>query len=120
MTPSSTGVSHMRDGIYHVRFTASSTDMGEGLVVIRHGAVNGGDQGYLYTGQLTAGSNSLSGTLRVKKWRPGAVSVFGPLDDFELQLAGTETLNGFRASGGVSNGQGLTITIEGRYLSAAA
>jgi hypothetical protein len=111
----------MRDGIYHVRFVASSTDMGEGLVVIKQGTMNGGDQGYLYTGQLAANGTSITGKLRVKKWHAGAVSVFGPLDDFELQLTGNDTPDGgFRASGVVADPRGMTIVIEGRYLSAAA
>ena len=43
----------MENGIYHVRFASSIDGAGEGLAVVKDGAVNGGDAGYLCLGQLT-------------------------------------------------------------------
>ena len=111
----------MQEGIYHVRFSSSTRDSGEGLVVIKQGSANGGDAGYLYLGKLKTTGESLTGQLNIKRWNPGHVSVFGPLDNFDLQLSGKVTPgNGFSVSGGIASQPGLTITIVGRYLSAAA
>ena len=110
-------------GIYHVRFSSSIGGVGEGLVVIKDGAVNGGDAGYLYTGSLTENAGNLSGRLTIKRWNPGHVSVFGPLDSFELQLhgQGNPTVPGtFFVTGGIPQQPNITISIEGRFLSVAA
>ena len=94
---------------------------GEGIVVVKQGSINGGDPGYLYTGQFSSNGDSLSGQLNVKRWNPGHVSVFGPLDNFDLQFSGKEIgANSFTASGGVPSHPGLAINIAGRFLSAAA
>lgn len=111
----------MQDGIYHVRFSSSVGSAGEGLVVIKQGSVNGGDAGYLYIGQFSVSGESLSGRLNIKRWNAGQVSVFGPLESFELQLSGNVTAgNSFTLSGGIPSQPGLMITIAGRFLSAAA
>lgn len=111
----------MQDGIYHVRFSSSVGSAGEGLVVIKQTSVNGGDVGYLYIGQLTDNGGTLSGHLNIKQWNPGQVSVFGPLNNFQLQLSGQAVAgNSFTVSGGISSQPNLKITITGRFLSAAA
>lgn len=111
----------MQDGIYHVRFSSSIGSSGEGLVVIKQGAINGGDAGYLYIGRLAVNSDALSGHLNIKRWNAGQVSVFGPLDHFELQLDGkASTDSSFSLAGGIPSQPGLTINIVGRFLSAAA
>src|SRR5882757_9377553 len=112
----------MRDGIYHVRFSSNVGSTGEGLAVVRAGTVNGGDGGYVYVGHLESSDESLTGHLHVKRWNPGHVSVFGPLDHFDLALNGRSepTTEDFSASGRVQNQPTLTISIAGRFLSAAA
>jgi hypothetical protein len=112
----------MQDGIYHVSFSSSVGGSGQGLVVMKQGAVNGGDMGYLYTGQLTLSGDAISGRLNIKRWNPeGPQSVFGPLDNFELQLTGKATAGtSFNVSGGIPSKPGLTINIAGRFLSNAA
>jgi len=111
----------MQDGIYHVRFSSSVGSSGEGLIVVKQGTVNGGDAGYLYIGQLVISGETLSGQLNVKRWNSGHVSVFGPLDNFDLQCSGKENSGGaFTVTGGIPSQPGLSITIAGRFLSPAA
>ena len=110
----------MQDGIYHVRFSSSMGSAGEGLVVVKQGAVNGGDLGYLYIGDLAVDGEAVSGKLLIKRWNPGHTSVFGALDRFELQLKGTKSNGGFTVSGGIASKPGPSITITGRFLAAAA
>lgn len=112
----------MKNGIYHVRFSSSSGGGGEGLAVVKDGTVNGGDSGYLYLGQLTVAGQALRGRLQVQRWNPGTVSVFGPLDNFALDLTGQSGAanDEFTVSGGVAGQPNLKITITGRCLAAAA
>ena len=112
----------MQNGIYHVRFSSSVGGAGEGLAVVKDGAVNGGDTGYLYLGQLAASGQTVSGNLQVQRWNPGTVSVFGPLGNFALDLAGQSNAanDSFTVSGGVAGQPNLKITITGHRLAAAA
>lgn len=111
----------MQDGIYHVRFSSSVGSSGEGLIVVKQGTVNGGDAGYLYIGELGVSGETLSVQLNIKRWNPSHVSVFGPLDNFGLQLLGKENAEGsFTVTGGIPSHPGSSITISGRFLSTAA
>jgi T3SS negative regulator,GrlR len=112
----------MQNGIYHVNFSSSQNSAGTGIVVIKDGSVNGGDDGYLYTGLLLADGNQVSGQLQIKRWNASATSVFGPLDNFGLNLVGTsDDLAGtFTVSGGIAGQYGATISIHGRKLAPAA
>lgn len=107
----------MKNGIYHVRFSSQQGSHGEGLVVVKDGAVNGGDPGYLYLGTMLSDSNAVSGRLEVKRWNTKLPSIFGPLGSFSLDLSGTINGDGFTVTGNVSHQPALRITISGRRLS---
>lgn len=109
----------MQDGVYHVRFSSGS-DSGEGLAVVKANTVNGGDQGYLYTGPITDTNGQIAGQLHVQRWRAGQQSVFGNVQQFDLVLAGQTTANGFSASGSVVGMPTRRIVIEGKRVAAAA
>lgn len=110
----------MQDGIYHVVFSSPLGSAGEGLAVVKDGAVNGGDHGYLYIGQLLAADANISGQLEITRWNPSAQSIFGPIQNFTLALTGNASGDNFLVSGGVQGQPALRITIKGRRLSAAA
>lgn len=111
----------MQDGIYHVSFSASTGDSGQGLVVIKDGAVNGGDYSHLYTGQLKKTGTSVTGRFNVKCWNPEGISVFGKIDNFDLDLRGqANSADSFTISGGIVSSPQHTIQIDGRFLSPTA
>ena len=110
----------MQNGIFHVRFTSSLGGFGEGLLVLKQGSVNGGDSGYLYTGYFSVDGDNVAGRLNIRRWKYGHVSVFGPLEDFNLQLTGKANNNEFNLSGGIAGQAVPTISIEGRFLVPAA
>ena len=111
----------MEDGIYHVKFASAMGAAGEGLVVIKDGAVNGGDAGYLYQGALNATpTGQLHGELLITRWNAGHVSVFGPLGNFSLGLDGHAANDSFTVAGGVPGQPNMKITITGRRLAKAA
>ena len=107
----------MLEGIYHVRFSSSTRDFGEGIAVFKAGSVNGGDHGYIYKGSIN-GSNA---TLSIEQWNKSVPSVFGPLGNFMLDLALTsENGETFAAIGTVSGQAGLKINIAGKKIATAA
>lgn len=110
----------MNDGIYHVIFSSPQGSAGEGLAVVKSGSVNGGDPGYLYLGQLLADGPQVSGRIEIKRWNTKVPSVFGPLPNFTLDLHGTATGDTFTVSGGVSGQPQMSISIQGKRLSATA
>lgn len=112
----------MENGIYHVRFASSMGGAGEGMVVVKDDTINGGDAGYVYLGKLSADGAILRGQLQVQRWNPSTFSVFGPLDQFALDLVGqAEAANdSFTVTGGMAGQPSLRITITGRRLATAA
>lgn len=110
----------MNDGIYHVRFSAGHGQIGEGIAVIKSGKVNGGDPGYLYTGTMIHVGVSATSQLHIKQWNPMVRSVFGPLKEFDLTLAGSVTADGFAVNGSISGQPGQRIQIAGKFISTAA
>jgi T3SS negative regulator,GrlR len=111
---------HMNDGIYHVRFTAGHGQLGEGLAVVKNGKVNGGDEGYLYTGTLIQSGITATSQLHIKQWNPNSRSVFGPLKAFDLTLAGSTSGDEFTVNGSITGQPGQRIQIVGKFISPAA
>jgi len=82
----------MYDGIYEVSFTAplSQFDFGVGgIVTIKDGSINGGDEGYAYAGKLTVDEQGrATGRVKVTKWSDAVPSVLPGLDNYELDFSG--------------------------------
>jgi len=112
----------MKSGLYHVSFKAGNQSFGDGIVTIKDGVVNGGDDGYVYTGPLIIAGQQLSGQLHVHRWNASRQSIFGPLPSFDLTLAGSanDATGTFSVAGSVTGQPNMTITITGRFLAAAA
>jgi hypothetical protein len=112
----------MQPAIFHVKFTSSLRDFGEGLAIFKDGKINGGDHGYLYIGSYEMTDAGVSGRINVKRWNPSVTSVFGNLAEFELNLNGSLAADGstFSASGTISQMPQMSISINGRKLADAA
>lgn len=111
----------MIDGVYHVSFSSSSQEFGEGLVVIKDGVVNGGDHGYVYQGNVSFDGTRTSGRLIVKRWNSSVTSVFGNIAQYELELSGSQRPDrSFLVSGNVVGQQALTIDIAGKFIAEVA
>lgn len=109
----------MKPSIYHVKFVSAQKSYGEGLAVFKDGTVNGGDNGYLYLGSYQESGGTVTAKLKIKKWNPGVVSVFGNISEFNLDLSGTLTADTFTVKGGIPQMLGATIVIEGRRIADA-
>jgi hypothetical protein len=113
----------MYDGIYEVSFSTSpgrEHDFGHGIVTIKAGSMNGGDQAYVYKGLLKEQGEKTTGRIQVSKWSTATTSVLLGLDYYELEFSGEfsggDSLNGW----GVVVGQNdLTLHIFAHKLSDA-
>lgn len=94
---------------------------GEGLAVFKDETINGGDHAYLYLGSYKEAGDSVTAKLKIKKWNNSAISVFGPLKDFDLELQGNFQSAGaaFQVTGHTPQMPGATITIIGNRLADA-
>jgi hypothetical protein len=79
----------MLEGLWTVEFRSSIGNTGYGTVVFAGGKAMGGTAGYYYFGDYKVEADTLTASLRVRRFNSGQVSVFGPLETFELQLSGT-------------------------------
>ena len=110
----------MRNGIYRVEFRSGRRIGLSGLVVLKDGSVNGGDDGFVYRGTYNVEDQKVTAQIAISKHNPGAQSIFGPIDNYTLALTGTTEANNFTLSGGVTSRQDLNIEIRGSRLTDAA
>jgi hypothetical protein len=76
-------------GIYAATFSGlPSGKMGVGVAIIGNGHINGGDPGYTYRGSYEVSGVKISASLKITRWDPSAVSIFGNLPNFDLALVG--------------------------------
>lgn len=107
----------MASGIFHVDFRASTGDYGDGLVVVKNGAVNGGDSHYLYQGRVPTESGPFESEFRVGKWREGTTNVVG-IDNYTLLATGHVDYEAgtLELQGAVVGSPALTIRLRGSKL----
>jgi len=109
----------MQDGIYRVQLQAIG-GIGSGLMIVSKCSLNGGDFGYTYQGHVQSTGNNISTKVHISRHDPTVHSVFGPLDNFDLDLSGTLSHGGhaFHLSGTVVSQPQLRIAITGRKVRA--
>ncbi|WWL46007.1 GrlR family regulatory protein [Pseudomonas parakoreensis] len=107
----------MTHGIFHVDFRASTGDYGDGLVVVKDGAVNGGDPHYLYQGTVPNISGAFQSQFKVTKWRDGNTNVLG-IDNYILDAKGfVDYEKGLlELQGSVVGAPNLTIQLKGKKI----
>ncbi len=101
----------MLEGLWTVEFRSSVGSTGYGTVVFQGKKAMGGTAGYYYFGDYDVEGDVLSGSLRVRRFNPGLVSVFGPLEAFELELSGTVSEPRMILSGRMVDRPALKIAI---------
>ncbi len=106
----------MLSGIFFVQFISNDNSLGEGLVIIKDGNVNGGDLSYLYQGRFDYYGDNAKALIEVKHYNGPMYSVMGPLKEFTLNLAGKTTKDRFELTGGIPNIPDLNIKIVGKKV----
>ncbi|EAA7089798.1 nucleoside transporter [Salmonella enterica] len=105
----------MKDGVYHVAFNSNRGSVGEGILVLCCGLVNGGDIGFVYQGKLAHPEM----TLRITRYYDGIPSVLGIENDYELELLmqySNETEGQYMLHGYVREYPELTIDACASFL----
>ena len=75
------------DGLWTVEFYSTLSIAGKGVVVLTNGQILGGDNSYWYSGNYIKEDNSVKGKINVTRFDPNAISIFGNLDHFSLEIS---------------------------------
>jgi len=113
----------MNSGIYHVTFAAPlQPDQTDGLVVIKGETINGGDIGYIYRGSFKISGTKIAATLNIKRWNQYAVSIFGNIATFDLEIEGQASpdLSSLSGQGFVVQNPQMRLTFNARRIDDAA
>lgn len=103
----------MKDGVYHVAFSSAEGAIGEGVLVICCGLINGGDVGFVYQGKL----NRPQMTLQITRHHDDIPSVLGMENDYELVMQYTHESEGEYVLHGYAKERPLlTIEAYARFL----
>jgi hypothetical protein len=110
----------MKPGIYHVRFaTTFQHDQGDGLVIVSNQqTMNGGDIGYIYRGSFTVSGTKLTARLNIKRWNQYAVSIFGNIAAFDLDIEGhlSSDLTSFSGEGAVVQNPKMRLSLNAQRI----
>ena len=106
----------MNPGIYIVHFESGSKRAAlPGVVTVTDDHVTGGDPAYVYVGRIaSAASGESSVEFRVTRHEPGADSVFGDLEEFNVATKGKFTEDSFELRGNLEGESGAPIALHGR------
>ena len=113
----------MKPGIYHVRFASVlQQDQGDGLVVVKEQTINGGDVGYIYRGSFNVTGTKLTTRLNIKRWNQYAMSIFGNIAAFDLEIEGQLSSDSmsFSGQGFVVQNPQMRLTFNARRIDDAA
>ena len=103
----------MEKGLWTVEFTTSVGGAGTGTIVFENGRVAGGDAGYYYIGNYNIDHDKIAGEVKIQKYNPGSVSVFGALEHGDLKISGSIKGSLLTATGQLSQHPNVKMTIKG-------
>lgn len=106
----------MNPGIYIVHFESGSKRAAlPGIVTVENDRITGGDSAYVYVGRVGQSANGeASVEFRVARHEPGADSVFGDLEEFNVATKGKFTEDSFELRGHLEGEAGAPIALHGR------
>lgn len=103
----------MYNGLWTVTFS-TIIGSGSGVLVLNGNQALGGDFGYYYSGDINITDDQLSGAINVVKFNPNAVSVFGDIGSFTLQLTeGRISSDSFDAEATIAGNPNMTMRVRG-------
>ena len=101
----------MLEGLWTVEFRSSIGNTGYGTVTFDGKKARGGTAGYYYVGDYQIEEGVMNALLRVRRFNTGLMSVFGPLEAFEVHLSGTVAEPKMIMSGRVVDQAALKVAI---------
>ena len=110
----------MNPGIYSVTFTSVDGHIGGGLLVVDQDRMHGGDAGNAWRGRFERAGDLCKARIEVINWSGRPHSLFGPLQNFHVDLVFTTKGDDFTATGQVVGHAALTLNLTGRRKAALA
>ena len=107
----------MDDGIYSVSLTSRDEPVGEGIVVVNNGTMNGAGSGYLWTGFYDQENELISCEIRVHN--ESKASIFAEKESYILKLE-HRPVGELVYSGSVPNDPLRTVSAELVWLGCLA
>jgi len=101
------------EGLWTIQFRSSLKDFGAGVVVLTNNKIFGGDSGFWYSGHYSIGNGHVTSKLLVARFTPGYISVFGDIDQFQLEFDADFTENSFAGKASIPGHPDLTMEIRG-------
>ena len=102
----------MKDGIYFVVFRSGQNDVGNGTVVVRDNAVNGGDFGFTYQGRIQDGRLNL----HVSRHNQAAQNVLAGLNDYVMELSVRDIGDGYYLEGSIAGVPGASLAVQAKFI----
>ncbi|MDX6042612.1 GrlR family regulatory protein [Scandinavium lactucae] len=102
----------MKDGIYFVVFRSGQNDVGNGTVVVKDNAVNGGDFGFTYQGRVQDGRLNL----HVSRHNQAAQNVIAGLNDYVMELSVKDIGDGYYLEGSIAGVPGASLTVQAKFI----
>lgn len=98
--------------VYHVTFQSNFGAVGTGALVVTNGRITGCDNGFAYRGFEKVTGGYVRGALVVTRTDPRAVSIFGSVDQFVIEIAGNCAGGVWGYSGQVIGAEHLKVRFE--------
>ncbi len=102
----------MIEALWSVEFASNVQMQGAGVAVFETGRILGGDAGYYYIGSYKIKDSHITADIRVVNYRGGPTSIFGPIPEFNLRVAGTVQTPMFEVEGQMIENPALRIRVR--------
>lgn len=102
----------MKDGIYFVVFKSGQNEVGNGTVVVKNDAVNGGDFGFTYRGNVDNGRLNL----HVSQHDPRAQNVIPGLNEYSMDLDVREIAGGYNLHGNIAGVPNASLAVHAKFI----
>ncbi|HHK9764276.1 TPA: GrlR family regulatory protein [Klebsiella quasipneumoniae subsp. similipneumoniae] len=102
----------MKNGIYFVTFSSNNRDVGQGTVVVKDNAINGGDFGFTYQGHIQ--NDRLD--LHVSQHNPQAVNVIQGVNNYTMEMSILERPGGYYLSGAVKGIPQAKLNVSAKFI----
>lgn len=102
----------MKDGIYFVVFRSGQNEVGNGTVVVRDNAVNGGDFGFTYQGRVEEGRLNL----HVSRHNQAAQNVIPGLNDYVMEMSVRDIGDGYYLEGSIAGVPGANLAVQAKFI----
>lgn len=105
------------EGMWAVYFQSNMEDYGGGVVIFETNRLFGGDSSYYYTGSYNAeAAKKFRIAVTVKHFHGEPRSIFGPIDEMDLDLVALMTEDGIVAEGSVRGDPTRQVRCNLRWL----